>query len=115
MSLSEIVSRPEVQIGAAVFLPHVGSSIIHFGYSGGDKWCKSLKKPAYYPPNYVFGPVWAVLYSGMGYASYIVFREGGGFQGPARFPLMLYGANLTLSWSTPILTHYKKMKLVNSI
>lgn len=115
MTLSDILSKPSVQIAGAVILPNLG------GWAGGiitknniKSWYEGLKHPACRPPNYIFAPAWTALYSGMGYASYVIYKQGGGFDGPARFPLMLYGTQLLLNWAwTPIFFHYHELKWVS--
>ena len=39
-------------------------------------WYAGLKKPAFTPPNSVFGPIWITLYLLMSVAVFAVWREG---------------------------------------
>ncbi|XP_075986390.1 translocator protein isoform X1 [Anticarsia gemmatalis] len=102
----------------SIILPNIGgwANGLYFAgqiRKGEDKsWYDDLKKPCWTPPKYVFGPAWTILYSSMGYASYLVYEECGGFTEEAVLPLTLYGGQLLLNWAwTPIFFGLKDFKL----
>lgn len=47
-----------------------------FTMSAIPTWYAALEKPAFTPPNAVFGPVWATLYLLMGIAIFLIWRKG---------------------------------------
>jgi benzodiazapine receptor len=61
-------------------------------------WYRTLDKPAFQPPSWVFGPVWTLLYVLMGIAMFLVWRAGRPGRGRAA---ALWGAQLALNlgWS----------------
>ncbi len=65
--------------------------------SVGD-WYAALRKPMWSPPNWVFGPVWTILYIAMAVAAWLVWRMPGTGRWPA---LLLFGVQLVLNaaWS----------------
>jgi tryptophan-rich sensory protein len=62
-------------------------------------WYATLRKPAWTPPNWLFGPVWTALYLCMAVAAWLVWRQAG--FSPARLPLTLFVIQLALNviWS----------------
>lgn len=64
-----------------------------------DGWYKTVTKPTWNPPNYVFGPVWTTLFVMMAIAAWLVWRPAG-FKA-AKVPLFLFAVQLVLNvaWS----------------
>lgn len=67
--------------------------------TGVNTWYPGLQKPAWNPPNWVFGPVWMILYGLMAVSTWRVWRTGN--PRSARRTVSLYSAQLTLNalWS----------------
>eukprot|EP00898_Chlorokybus_atmophyticus_P000081 jgi/Chlat1/1073/Chrsp110S08638 len=64
-------------------------------------WYKTLKKPSWNPPDWIFAPMWTALYCAMGYASYLVWQQGGWAQ--QALPLGMYAAQLVANFMwTPL-------------
>ncbi len=62
-------------------------------------WYLTLRKPAWTPPNWVFGPVWSLLYLSMAAAAWLVWRKSG--MSGARLALVLFAVQLLFNvfWS----------------
>jgi len=77
------------------------SAALFGGLFTPGEWYASLKKPAWNPPGWVFGPVWTSLYTMMAVAAWLVWRRGGFVV--QRRPLTLFLVQLALNaaW-TPV-------------
>lgn len=64
-----------------------------------SEWYAALRKPAWTPPNWLFGPVWTLLYTLMAFAAWLVWHHGGWTR--QRGPLTAYVVQLALNglWS----------------
>ena len=43
---------------------------------GFNLWYATIEKPSFTPPNWVFGPVWTILYLLMGVAAFLIWQKG---------------------------------------
>ena len=63
------------------------------------EWYERLAKPKWRPPNWLFAPVWSVLYLMIAVSGWLIWREAG--FSAAVFPLSIYAISLGLNcaWS----------------
>jgi len=61
-----------------------------------SSWYNSLNKPSFNPPNWLFGPVWTMLYILMGISLYLVWNSNG-----SKTAIMFFVIQLVLNflWS----------------
>jgi tryptophan-rich sensory protein len=63
-------------------------------------WYAALNKPSFNPPNFLFGPVWTILFALMGIALYLVWSHSGDKK-EVKSALALFAIQLMLNvlWS----------------
>lgn len=80
----------------------VGASGSLFTAAGLESWYPTLEQPALAPPNWVFGPVWTALFTLMGVAVWLVWRQVPSDRGrAARLAIGAFALHflLNLGWS----------------
>lgn len=93
-----------------------GAAVAAFAVFARDKevvhwWNRKVKKPEWTPTDVRFYSVMDVLtLSPLGYASYLVYKSGGGFDyTDTRLALSVYGANMVLALMTIPLVKKKNL------
>lgn len=74
-------------LGNAVTMPEI------------DGWYAELTRPSWAPPNYVFGPVWSLLYLSMAVAAWLVWRKAGLQRAVIPLGLFLLQLAANVAWS----------------
>lgn len=64
-----------------------------------EGWYRTIAKPSWNPPDWIFGPVWTTLYVLMAVAAWLIWRPAG--YSAAATPLTLFAGQLLLNiaWS----------------
>lgn len=83
-------------VGVCLGVGAVGGAVTSYSV---ESWYPQLRKPSWTPPNWLFAPVWTVLYILMGIAAWLVWRSRG--ETNVTKPLAAFGAQLVLNllWS----------------
>lgn len=105
------VSTTHAVVGLVVILAVTAAAPVIGGWatasSVDSEWFRALHKPGWNPPDWVFGPVWTLLYALMALSAWMVWKRLAGDEGSATLtramalPLGLYAAQLALNvaWS----------------
>ena len=84
----------------SLVIPQVASGLgLLASFYGKNGWDAALEKPLFNPPDWVFGPVWNVLFILMGVALYIVWRDGKGEHRNLAFTFFGIQLGLNVMWS----------------
>lgn len=69
------------------------------GSSEHNPWFAALAKPDLYPPSFVFGVVWTILYGLMGFSLAMVASARGARGRPVAIVVFIVQLGLNLAWS----------------
>ena len=64
-----------------------------------EGWYAGLEKPCFNPPNWIFGPVWSVLFFLMAVAAWLVWRRFGFAGAKAALVVFLVELSANVIWS----------------
>jgi tryptophan-rich sensory protein len=67
--------------------------------SSVESWYQTLSKPPWMPPDWIFAPVWSLLYFMMGTSAWIIFRKRVNYDIKVQMVLFLLQLALNLLWS----------------
>ncbi len=106
-STNSLVSRPRSGLAALAFgalsygVSAVGALVMKQRGPVDRLWYRTLPKPSFQPPSWVFGPVWSALYGAIAYSGYRIWRAP---KSPDRTrALALWAAQLALNGAwTPL-------------
>ena len=109
----------EARLVAVAVIPVVAASVIGqvATYPNLTPWYAGLVKPAFNPPNWVFGPVWTTLYVLMAFAVWRVLRVRRQ-TAMRRVGLTLFFVSLTLNTAWPWMffaAHSPALGLINIV
>ena len=93
------MTRSRVALIVSIALSYLAAAIGSFGsFDGIQGWYRDANKPWFTPPNWAFGPAWAIWYTTMAIAAWWVWKANGKFR---RAAIAAYVVQLILNtvWS----------------
>ena len=94
-------TRPQQAAGLLAWLAasYLASAIGAAASIDAGPFYAELARPDWAPPGWLFGPVWLLLYTLMGIAAWLVWREGGLRAASAALTLFIAQLAVNAAWS----------------
>lgn len=117
LTIAPATRRDATALGLSILLANGAGLIgVWFTRTAIPTWYRTIEKPSWNPPPWLFGPVWTALYALMGCAAWLVWRSDRGSRNAIapriRPALAAYSAQLGLNalWS-PVFFGAKRIDL----
>jgi translocator protein len=81
-----------------VFIALVAATALTGAQFQPGPWYAQLAKPSWTPPNWLFGPVWTLLYIGIAVAGWLVWRKTGRIDAALWIWIAQLALNAMWSW-----------------
>ena len=92
----------------SILLPMIIGGISGFFTSASiNTWYVTLNKPWFNPPNWIFGPVWTLLYLMMGIAFYMIWKSEA-VNAVKQTAVILFAAQLLVNFLWSLIFFYLK-------
>ncbi len=93
-------SKNLIRFIISITIPLVVGAVSGYATSSNiASWYAYLNKPSFNPPNYLFGPVWTVLYLLMGVSLYLIWISPEGKQKTKALMVFTFQLLLNFAWS----------------
>lgn len=97
--------RPIAKLSIAIAIPVITGLLAGwFTVQSVNTWYSTLNRPSFAPPNWLFGPVWMVLYLLMGISLYIIWQRAPSIQ--KEKALFIFGLQLFCNFIWSFLFFY---------
>ncbi len=103
MVTSAKINRTSLTIVKGIFY---SSCVLLLGFLSGfstineiQNWYTTIIKPSFNPPDFLFGPVWTLLYILMGISLSIIINDKPSFQRTKAIGIFFFQFTLNLCWS----------------
>lgn len=106
MTLKTFIKKYPAEIIGSIGCLSLGLLVGAWTSAGDSTWYATLMKPSFTPPNWVFGPVWSLLYIMMGVALGKIWRS----ENKLLLNLFILQFALNLAWS-PLFFYFQRIDL----